>query len=79
MNKLYDIDPRKEALQTVAKKALFIGMDKMLLLYSLGGPTDINYSDYGSGTTEQRIYDQGNYKSIYVYTDTDGSVSSFSY
>jgi hypothetical protein len=50
-----------------------VGMNMNQLAQVLGQPNKINYSDYGRGTQEQRIYDRGG-RTFYVYT-RDGLVT----
>jgi hypothetical protein len=76
ISKLYALDPRKAAMDTVANGQYFIGMDSMLLIYSLGSPDRINATTTALGTSGQWVYGQGSAKPLYAYVDEAGKLSS---
>lgn len=59
----------------VSRSRVFIGMTEDEVRHSWGAPTKINRSVRASGTSEQWVYDRGNFRAQYVYVD-DGVVTS---
>lgn len=70
---LSSVTPR--AANAIAQGKVFVGMTADEVRRSWGAPTKINSTLSGSGSSQQWVYDRGNFKSQYVYLD-NGIVST---
>jgi len=68
---------RRLIKEAIKNKQVMIGMTKNDVIASWGRPDDINRSISASGTSEQWVYERGDYNSQYVYFD-NGVVSYIS-
>jgi len=68
---------RRLIKEAIRNKQVMIGMTKDDVIASWGRPDDINRSISASGTSEQWVYERGDYDSQYVYFD-NGVVSYIS-
>lgn len=75
ITKLYDylVDYAKVSsrLKSISERKVFIGMEKLELIYSWGEPNDINKTTYSGGTSEQWVYGNPIYNATYVYLEND--------
>lgn len=75
ITKLYDYlaDYAKisSRLKSISERKVFVGMEKIELIYSWGEPNDVNKTTYSGSTSEQWIYGNPIYNASYVYLDND--------
>lgn len=63
------------AANAIAQNRLYVGMTAGEVRRSWGAPSKINSTVNGRGTSQQWVYDRGQFKAQYVYLD-NGVVSS---
>ena len=65
-------------IQNVIERKYWIGMNVAELMSSMGWPNDINTTNYGSGKTEQWIYNKDSYgASAYYFYVENSKVTSY--
>lgn len=58
-------------LKSISERKVFIGMEKLELIYSWGEPNDVNKTTYSGNVHEQWVYGNPIYGANYVYLDND--------
>lgn len=71
---LYDRGASVAEIEGVVNSTVWIGMSETEVWYSLGNPDKVNTFNYGNGTTKQLVYGYN-----YVYTDSNGLVTSWQF
>lgn len=63
-----EVDKRAAILEAIGKRVAVVGMNGAQLEQAMGLPNRINFGEYKTGSTQQRIYERGS-STWYVYTD----------
>lgn len=66
-------------IESIVERKYWIGMNVAELMASVGWPSDINTTNYGSGKTEQWVYykDSSRINALMIYLDEHGKVTSY--